>query len=113
MAALEGCTSLSSLNGCEEYRQVLAGGIRKLDVDGKELGVALGPYLERSASTLVALEMRCCPSCSLCDMRSSPYVLQSQRCTSLHDASSNYRMGGVISLFRSSSDATLLCSPQK
>jgi hypothetical protein len=59
IAALEGCTNLSSLNGFSDYQKVLSGGIRKLDIDGKELALAFGPYLVRSASSLTALEMRC------------------------------------------------------
>jgi hypothetical protein len=59
MTALEGCTSLLSLNGFSDYQRVLSGGIMKLDVDGKELGVAFGPYLERSASSLANLTLRC------------------------------------------------------
>jgi hypothetical protein len=58
MAALEGCTRLTSLNGCSEYPGILAGGLKSLDMDNKELAVAVGPLLTRSASTLVALELR-------------------------------------------------------
>ncbi len=76
MAALEGCTSLSSLNGFSEYQQVLSGGIRKLDIDSKELGVAFGPYLERSASSLATLELRC----------SKPLFFLS-RCAVIHETS--------------------------
>lgn len=58
MEALSGCTRLSSLNDCSEYQQILAGGLDSIDVSGKELGAAIGPFLTRSASTLTSLDMR-------------------------------------------------------
>jgi hypothetical protein len=57
MEALAGCTRLSSLNGCSQYQQILAGGIESLDIDKTELAMAIGPFLLLSASTLTSLEI--------------------------------------------------------
>jgi hypothetical protein len=58
MAVLEGCTRLTSLNGSSEYPRILAGGIESLRIEGREIAVAVGPWLARSASTLKSVEMR-------------------------------------------------------
>ena len=58
--ALERVTSLTSLNGCDKYAAIRAGGLRKLELDGKwELGVWAARFLERSGSTLTTLDLRC------------------------------------------------------
>ncbi len=59
--ALEGCTSLTSLNGCDQYAAIRKEGMRELSIRGSqdtELGVWAGLYLERSASTLTKLDLR-------------------------------------------------------
>jgi hypothetical protein len=58
MEAIAGCTRLTSLNGCSEYQEILAGGLESLDIDNTELAVAIGPFLVRSAVTLSSLEIR-------------------------------------------------------
>ncbi len=58
--ALERVTSLTSLNGCDKYAAIRAGGLRELTLDGKwELGVWAAQFLERSSSTLTTLDLRC------------------------------------------------------
>ncbi len=57
--ALERAASLVSVNGCGQYAAVRAGGIRALRLGGTELGVWAARFLERSASTLTALDLRC------------------------------------------------------
>ena len=57
--ALERVTSLTSLNGCDKYTAIRAGGLRELKLDGKwELGVWATRFLERSGSTLTTLDLR-------------------------------------------------------
>jgi hypothetical protein len=58
MEALVHCTRLTSLNDCAEYPRILAGGLKSLEIAGKELAVAVGPLLVRSASTLTVLDAR-------------------------------------------------------
>jgi hypothetical protein len=58
MDVLAQSTRLKSLNDCSEYQRILAGGLKSLDIDNKELAVAVGPLLARSASTLASLEIR-------------------------------------------------------
>jgi hypothetical protein len=58
MEALAQCTLLESLNGCSEYRRILAGGLANLDIAGKELALAVGPFLNRSVQMLTVLDMR-------------------------------------------------------
>lgn len=58
MEGLAHCTGLASLNGYSEYRKILEGGVETLDISGKELAVAMGPYLHRSVQTLTKLDMR-------------------------------------------------------
>jgi hypothetical protein len=57
--ALEGVTSLTSLNGCAAYAAIRAGGQTELLLKGMELVVAVARYLPRSAHTLTALDLRC------------------------------------------------------
>jgi hypothetical protein len=52
------CTKLSSLNGLDSFNAVQQGGLRELDLDNRELAVALARFLPRSASTLTKLEAR-------------------------------------------------------
>ncbi len=65
--ALEAVTSLTSLNGCDQYAAIRKGGMRELTIrnmsEDKELGVWAGMYLERSASTLTELDLRCLALC--------------------------------------------------
>ncbi len=56
--ALEGVTSLTSLNGCNQYTAIRAGGVKEMKLNGKELGVWTARFLERSASTLTSLDVR-------------------------------------------------------
>jgi hypothetical protein len=58
MEALTSCKALTSLNTLDSYHAVLQGGLRELDLDNKELAVALGRYLPRSASTLTKLDAK-------------------------------------------------------
>ena len=57
--ALEGCTSLASLNGCDTCRDIRQGGQTEMLLNGTELGVWAARYLPRSASTLTRLDVRC------------------------------------------------------
>jgi hypothetical protein len=59
MAALEGCTALTAINGVA-CAGLIAGGLTDLQLGGKEEGFALSfvRYLERNCSTLVSLDMR-------------------------------------------------------
>ena len=60
--ALEGITGLTSLNGCDRYAAIRAGGLRELTLEKEwELGVWAARFLERSASTLTTLDVRCAP----------------------------------------------------
>ncbi len=56
--ALEGVTSLTSLNGCDTCRAIQAGGQSELLLETTELGVWAARYLPRSASTLTRLDLR-------------------------------------------------------
>jgi hypothetical protein len=56
MDAVTICQALSSVNTLDSYHAVLQGGMRELDVDKKELLVALGRYLPLSSSTLIKLD---------------------------------------------------------
>ncbi len=58
MKALDGCTRLASLNDCAVYPRILAGGLSSLEIDGREIAVAIGPLLARSAPTLRSIEAR-------------------------------------------------------
>ncbi len=57
--AVEGVTSLTSLNGCAAYAGIRAGGQTELLLGGKELGVAVTRFLPRSGETLAGLDLRC------------------------------------------------------
>jgi hypothetical protein len=57
--ALERVTSLTSLNGCDKYAAIRAGGLAKMKLGGTELGVWAAGFLERSGSTLTTLDLRC------------------------------------------------------
>ncbi len=64
--ALEGITSLTSLNGCALYPVIRAGGIAQLQLEpATELCIAVSRYLQCSASTLTTLNLRCSPHSSL------------------------------------------------
>ena len=56
--ALERVTTLTSLNGCDQYTAIRSGGVREMRLNGKELGVWVARFLERSASTLTVLDVR-------------------------------------------------------
>jgi hypothetical protein len=51
--------SLTSLNGCDQYVAIRAGGLRELNLRDTELGVWAARFLERSASTLTSIDFRC------------------------------------------------------
>ncbi len=55
---LERLTSLTSLNGCEKYLAIRAGGRKKINLRGMELGVWAARFLERSTNTLTSLDVR-------------------------------------------------------
>ncbi len=57
--ALEPVTSLTSLNGCNHYAAIRAGGQTEIRLNKTEPGLWVGLYLPRSASSLTTLEMRC------------------------------------------------------
>ena len=56
--ALERVTSLTSLNGCDQYAAIRAGGLANLELEGTELGVWAARFLERSCDTLTELDFR-------------------------------------------------------
>ena len=56
--AMEGVTSLTSLNGCDTWRAIRGGGQTEIMLGWTELGVWVGRYLERSAKTLITLDLR-------------------------------------------------------
>ena len=56
--ALERVTGLTSLNGCDRYAAIRAGGLREMQLGGTELGVWAARFLERSAATLTTLDVR-------------------------------------------------------
>jgi hypothetical protein len=58
MSALKRCTRLASLNGCNQYQEIMRGGLVELDLYGYEIGLAVGPFLPLSASTLTSLDLR-------------------------------------------------------
>ena len=58
MDALERCTGLTSLNGYDEYQDILDGGLLEFQDQGHELALAVGRFLPRSASTLTCLELK-------------------------------------------------------
>jgi hypothetical protein len=57
--ALERVTSLTSLNGCDEYASIRAGGLTAMKLGGTELGVWAARFLKQSGSTLTTLDLRC------------------------------------------------------
>ena len=63
--ALEAATSLTCLNGSDQYAAIRAGGVADMRLSGTELGVWAARFLERSASTLTSLDIRCCAVASL------------------------------------------------
>ena len=58
MSALGRCTNLASLNSCDQYQAIVTGGLVALDIQGYEIGLAVGPFLPRSAATLTSLDLR-------------------------------------------------------
>jgi hypothetical protein len=58
MTAVTNCKALSSLNSLDSYHAVLQGGLRELDVNNKELAVALGRHLPLSSPTLTKLDAK-------------------------------------------------------
>jgi hypothetical protein len=58
--ALDRITSLTSLNGCDQYAAIRKGGLAELKLHGEwEMAVAVVRYLPRSGSTLTRLDVRC------------------------------------------------------
>jgi hypothetical protein len=64
--ALEKCTRLESLNGCDQYQDILKGCVVELDAANCDIANALtaGQFLSRSASSLTSLDFRCGKRCS-------------------------------------------------
>ena len=58
MDALERCAGLTSLNGYDEYQDILDGGLLEFQDQGHECALAVGRFLPRSASTLTCLELK-------------------------------------------------------
>ena len=58
MESVANCKLLCELNTLDRYHAVLQGGLRELDLDNKELAVALGRYLPLSAPTLTKLDAK-------------------------------------------------------
>ncbi len=62
--ALEGVTSLTSLNGCGQYAAIRAGGVAEIVLRREwELGGLAARFVGRNASTLTTLNVRCCRAC--------------------------------------------------
>ncbi len=55
---LERLTSLKSLNGCDQYVTIRAGGMQEIYLHNLELGVWAARFLERSTNTLTSLDVR-------------------------------------------------------
>ncbi len=55
--ALELLTSLTSLDGCDQYSAIRTGGLQEIDLNFKELGMWATRFFERSASTLTKLDL--------------------------------------------------------
>jgi hypothetical protein len=56
--ALESVTSLTSLNGCDQYAAIRAGGVVEMQLGGMELGLWVARFLERSSGTLTTFNVR-------------------------------------------------------
>ncbi len=57
--ALEQARSLTSLNGCDLYAAICAGGMKEMKLEQEwELVVWASRFLERSSSTLTTLDIR-------------------------------------------------------
>jgi hypothetical protein len=57
--ALERVTSLTSLNGCDQYAAIRVGGVSSMELEGTGLGVWAARFLDRSALSLTMLDIRC------------------------------------------------------
>ncbi len=58
--ALEQVTSLTSLNGCDQYAAIRDGGLAEIKLLKEwELGIWAARFLGRSASSLTKLDLRC------------------------------------------------------
>ncbi len=58
MAGLSQLSSLTSLNGYDGFAQLRHGGLTELDLEGRELGVAVRGLLGRSRDSLTSLNLR-------------------------------------------------------
>ena len=56
---LERVTSITSLNGCDQYAAIREGGLQALELEKTDLAVWASRFLERSASSLTKLDVRC------------------------------------------------------
>jgi hypothetical protein len=57
--ALDRITSLTSVNGCDQYAAIRQGGLAELKLDGEwELAVFVVRYLPMSCSTMTRLDVR-------------------------------------------------------
>ncbi len=61
--ALKKCEDLTSLNGCSQYKEILAGSLVKLKANGSDFAsaYAMGQFFQRSASILTSLDIRYTP----------------------------------------------------
>jgi hypothetical protein len=61
LQAVEKCSRLESLNGCDQYQDIISGRVVDLQADGCDIAAALiaGQLLHRSASSLTSLNLRC------------------------------------------------------
>lgn len=59
MDVLEKCTGLVSLNGYDKFREVVAGGVSEVYIEGMDLAIALHRFFPRSAATLSSIDLRC------------------------------------------------------
>jgi hypothetical protein len=57
--ALELLPFLTSVDGCDQYSAIRTGGLQEINVEYTELGICTARFLERSASTLTKLDLRC------------------------------------------------------
>ncbi len=58
--AIEGITSITSINDCNQYATIRAGGLSELKLEKEwELGLWAAWFLGRSATTLTTLDVRC------------------------------------------------------
>ena len=57
--ALEAAPFLTSLNGCNQYAAIRAGGMEDMQLQNTDLALWAVLFLERSASSLTNLSLKC------------------------------------------------------